>query len=79
MAESKEKVYKSKAITTEIKADSKITLKIKDNYYSVSLEESRTIPDIKGVDMELERKLLFEDINAIIDDQANEILKTFGK
>ena len=71
------KGYESKAIITTIRANSKVTLKIRDNFFSVEYSEERTIPDVEGVDIEAERRCLFEDVNAIVDEQAEEIRKTF--
>ena len=71
------KGYQSKAIITTIKENSKVTLKIRDNFFSVEYSEERSIPDVEGVDVEAERKCLFEDVNAIVDEQANEIRQTF--
>jgi hypothetical protein len=71
------KGYESKATITTIKANSKVTLKIRDNFFSVEYSEERTIPDVDGVDIEAERKCLFDDVNAIVDEQANEIRQTF--
>ena len=72
-------MYESKAITTTIRAESKVTLKIRDNFYSVTFTEERTIPDVEGVDIESERSILFDDVNKIVDDQATEIIETFTK
>ena len=69
--------YVSKATVTTIKANSKVTLKIKDNFFSVEYSEERTVPDVDGVDIEAERKCLFNDVNAIVDEQADVIRKTF--
>lgn len=74
-----DEVYESKAIVTTIKADSKITLKIRDNFYSITFEEERSIPNIDGVDLEMERRLLFDDVNAVVDEQAELIVKEFQK
>ena len=71
------KGYESKAIITTIRANSKVTLKLRDNFFSVEYSEERAIPDVEGVDMEAERRCLFEDVNAIVDEQAEEIRKTF--
>lgn len=70
-------MYESKAKVNTIKADSKITIKIKDNFYSVNYSEERTIPDVEGVDIKQERQMLWDDVNNIVDNQAAEILKTF--
>ena len=71
------KGYESKATVTTIKATSKVTLKIKDNFFSVEYAEERTVPDVDGVDIDAERECLFEDVNNVVDTQANEIRKTF--
>ena len=73
------KSYESKAIITTIKADSKCTVKVKDNYYSIEFTEERSIPESPEVDINLERQLLWDDVNAVVDDQINQILDTFKK
>lgn len=70
-------MYESKAKITEITAVSRVALSIKNNYYTVEYSEKRSIPDVDGVDIESERELLWNDVNATVDNQANEILKTF--
>jgi hypothetical protein len=74
-----EQTYISKAVPTKISATSRVAIKIKDNFYTVEYSEERTIPDIEGVSMETERSILFNDVNAIVDEQAEEIIKTFRK
>lgn len=69
--------YESKAIVSTIRAESKTTLKIKDNFYSITYTEERLIPNVEGVDIEKERVLLFDDVNAIVDSQAEDIIRTF--
>ena len=71
--------YQSKAVITSIKATSRVAIKIKDNYYTVEYTEERNVPDVDGVDVDEERKLLWDDVNAIVDDQATDIIKTFSK
>ena len=72
-------MYQSKAKTTTIKATSRTTIKIRDNFYAVEFTEERTIPDVEGVDVEKERELLFDAVNAQVDEQACNIVKTFKK
>lgn len=69
--------YESKAITKKITATSRIAIKIRDNYFTVEFSEERDIPEDPGINMEEERKLLFETVNSVIDEQAYEIEKTF--
>lgn len=71
--------YTSKAVVTKISATSTVTIKIKDNYYKVEYSEERSIPDVDGVDVEQERVLLFDAVNAVVDSQAEDIIRTFQK
>ena len=66
----------SKAVTVTIKATSRVALKVRDNFYTVEFTEERTIPDGE-VDMDFERSVLWDDVNKCVDDQCEEILKTF--
>lgn len=67
--------YESKAIVTEITATSRVAIKVRDNFYTVEFTEKRSIPDVEGVDVEAERNLLFDSVSAIVDGQAEDILK----
>lgn len=69
--------YESKAITTKISATSRVAIKIRDNYYTVEFSEERTIPDVEGINIDAEKALLFDSVNAIVDAQAEDIVKTF--
>lgn len=69
--------YKSKAIVTGIKATSRVAIKIRDNYYTVEYSEERAIPDVEGVDIEAEQSILFDSVNAVVDAQAEDIIRTF--
>ena len=71
--------YQSKAITTQIKATSRASVKIRDNYYTVEYTEERTIPQVDGVDLEQERELLWDTVNAECDNQISDIIKSFAK
>lgn len=69
--------YQSKATVTNIKATSRVAIKIRDNFYTVEYTEERAIPDIDGVDIEQEQNILFDSVNSIVDSQAEDIIKTF--
>ena len=69
--------YVSKAVITNIKATSRVAIKIRDNFYTVEYTEERAIPDADGIDIEIEQNLLFDSVNAIVDAQAEDIIKTF--
>lgn len=71
--------YERKAITTQIKATSRASVKVRDNYYTVEYSEERTIPDIEGVNLEEEKKLLWDDVNNEVDNQIEDIIKLFAK
>ena len=69
--------YVSKAVVTNIKATSRVAIKIRDNFYTVEYTEERSIPDVEGVDIEQEQNILFDSVNSIVDAQAEDIIKTF--
>lgn len=69
--------YVSKAVVTNIKATSRVAIKIRDNFYTVEYSEERAIPDVEGVDLEQEQNILFDSVNSIVDAQAEDIIKTF--
>ena len=76
---SKKDEYIVKARPIEISATSRCALRIKDNYYTIGATEKRTVPDEAGIDMNEEWKALFDAVNAIVDDQCNDIINTFTK
>lgn len=67
----------SKAITTNIKATSRVAIKIKDNFYTVEYSEERSIPTDVEVDLDFERNVLWDDVNKCVDMRCKEILLTF--
>ena len=69
--------YVSKAKVNSIKATSRASVKIKDSYYTVEYTEERIIPDVEGVDLEAELKLLWDEANYQCDDQIEQIIKQF--
>jgi len=71
--------YEVKGKTTKITATSRVAIKIKDNYYTVEYSEERSINEDENTDMEKERQCLFDDVNAVVDAQAEDIVKTFQK
>lgn len=70
-------MYESQAKVTKITATSRVAIKIKDNYYTTEYSEERTLPDRDDIDIDTERKILFDDVNTIVDSQCEEIIKTF--
>ena len=65
------------AKTTTIKATSRASVKIKDNYFTVEYSEERVIPDVEGVDLEEEKAELWDAVNTECDNQILEIKNTF--
>ena len=72
-------MYEKKATTTKIVATSRSSVKVKDNFYTVECSEERSVPDVEGVDVQKEWTLLFDDLNQVVDNQIEEIVKTFAK
>mgnify|MGYP007122065341 CR=1 FL=1 len=64
--------YEQKAITTTIRATSRASVKIRDNFYTLEYCEERVIPDIEGVDLEMEKRLLWDDVNREVDQQIED-------
>ena len=64
------------AQTTGITFSSKATVKIGDSYYSFEFQMSRQIP--LGADEVSEISALTDDVNAVIDDQIDQIVAATG-
>lgn len=62
--------------TVMIQASSKISVKIRDNFYTTEYSESRSLED--GDDIASERAQLWEDVNGEVDRQVEEIFQSFG-
>ena len=71
--------YESKAVPVKISATSRCAVKIQDNYYTIEAGEERVIPENAGTDMRAEWSLLFAEVNGIVDNQIEDIIKTFQK
>ena len=68
-----EKQYTSKAEVRTIKATSRISTKIKDDFYTMEYCEERVLPDNDLVDIEMERELLWDTVNKECDNQISDI------
>ena len=75
--------YISKAIPKIIKFSSRASVKIvnngQDKYYTIEYGEERQIDNFNEVDIEKERQILIDDCNNQVDEQIEEIIKTFLK
>lgn len=69
-------MYELKGITTTIRATSRASVKIKDNFYTVEYSEERTLPS-EDVNLEEERNALWDDVNGECDRQIEDIIKMF--
>lgn len=67
------------ATVTTIKASSRASVKVGDNFYTVEYTEERSIPDIEDLDIDYERNDLWNTVNGECDKQVEDILKTFKK
>lgn len=66
--------YESKAIITSIKATSRASVKIGDSYYTLEYCEERLIPDVEDIDIATERRMLWDAVNAEVDNQIAETI-----
>lgn len=67
------------AITKSITATSRASVSINKNYFTVEYSEERIIPDTEDIDIEEERKKLWNDVNREVDDQIQDIYDNFEK
>ena len=70
--------YEVKAKITKISATSRMSIRVKENYFTIEYTEERAIPDIEGVDINKEREALWDAVNGQCDDQAGIIYSTFS-
>ena len=73
-------MYESKAKITKISALSRCAVKIKDNYYTIEYSEERVLPEsVDDIDIEKERTLLWQAVNAEVDNQIQDIIDSFKR
>lgn len=66
--------YVSKAIPVEITASSRVSVKIKETYYTFEYSEKRSIENYDRVDMDQEREDLWNTCHGEVDKQVKELL-----
>lgn len=73
--------YTSKLIPTKIAATSRVSIKLRDTFYTFEYMEERKIPskELNKIDIEQERKMLWEECHAEVDAQVEEIIKAEQK
>lgn len=67
----------NKARTKEISATSRVSVKIKDNFYTVEYAETKTVPADSNI--ELERDYLWDTVHKQVDLQVKEIIELSRK
>jgi hypothetical protein len=71
--------YESVAQISTIRATSRASVKIKESFYTVEYCEERTLPQNNlAIDIDKERELLWDKVNSEVDNQIEEIIKTFA-
>ena len=68
-----------KAVIKSIKATSRASVKVRDNFYTVEYSEERVIPEDIDVDIDIERQELWVTVNAECDNQIQDILESFKR
>ena len=71
----KKSEYVSHATTLKIAISSRASVKVRESYYTVEYSEERAISDATDVDIEQERKILWDVCNTEVDNQIEDILK----
>lgn len=77
------KKYETHSSPTKISATSRASIKVAtrggDNFYTVEATEEKAINSTDGIDMDEEFKMLFDELNGIIDNQCEDIIKAVKK
>lgn len=71
--------YQSKATISSIRATSRASVKVRDNFYTVEYSEERTLPTDIEYDIDKEREILWNIVNDEVDKQIEDIIKSFAK
>lgn len=76
-------IYKPHSVPTEISATSRASIKVStrngDNFYTVEAYQKKTITETEGLDIDSEYAMLFDDLNKIIDNQCEDIIRSIKK
>lgn len=71
--------YTSKAKIKTIKATSRASVKVGDSFYTLEYCEERTMPQTSNINIQLEKDLLWDEVNAQVDKQIEDVLRAFKK
>lgn len=78
MAKQRPVEYFSKSIPTLIKATSRVSVKINDNFYTFEFQEERAFPanlvEDGKVDFEKEKEMLWDEVHSQVDKQVSDIV-----
>ena len=77
MPAKKKATYQSKAVINKITATSRISTKIGETFYTLEYSEERLVPE--DADIIEERKLLWDAVNAEVDNQVEDIYRMLKK
>ena len=71
--------YQSQAVTTSIEAHSRISVKLNETFYTFEFVEKREFPvdlvDEGSINFEKERELLWDEVHAQVDKQAQDVVE----
>lgn len=70
-------MYEVKGRPTKIAYTSRTAIKVRDNYCTVEATEERSIDIQDDVDMQEEFKALCDEVNEVVDIQAEQAVKAF--
>ena len=70
-----ESEYKQCAVTQSIRATSRVSIKVKETFYTLEYTEERIIPDayMPDFDLDKEKQLLWDAVNAEVDRQVEDV------
>ena len=71
--------YISKAAVSSIRFTSRASVKIGESFYTVEACEEHVLPMEDDLNIEQERKILWDVVNTECDKQIEDIIKTFRK
>ena len=84
MATKKKVEYIPKAEPLTIKATSRVSIKVRtkkgdETFYTLEYTEERMIPDVPDVDIQAERKALWDTVNTEVDNQVQDVYDANAK
>lgn len=71
------KAYSSKSTILTISASSKVSVQIGTKFFTLEYAETRSVPNEPGVNIEEERKILWDAVNTEVDAQIEDVYNTY--